>query len=309
MNGLRRGTIHLFSIFGIDLYLHWSWFLVAAFEISDRASSYSSPVWNALEYLTLFFIVMLHEYGHALACRQVGGQADRIVLWPLGGVAYVNPPMRPGATLWSIAAGPLVNVALAPILVGLALIAKPLGWAQELPNAYAFIRAVAAIDIGLFVFNMLPVYPLDGGKILWSLLWFVMGRARSLMVATVVGFIGAAGLIVMAFASGSAWLGILCAFLLLNCWTGMKAALVLSRRARLPRRQEFACPSCKSAPLIGAFWVCPRCRSKFDTFASNAVCPGCGVAFGATACLDCGKRNPIGQWAPGLVVNSEVPVK
>ena len=231
MNGLRRGTIHLFSIFGIDLYLHWSWFLVAAFEISDRASRYSSPLWNILEYLALFFIVMLHEYGHALACRQVGGQADRIVLWPLGGVAYVNPPMRPGATLWSIAAGPLVNVALAPILVGLALIARPLGWAQELPNAYAFIRAVAAIDIGLFVFNMLPVYPLDGGKILWSVLWFVMGRARSLMVATVVGFVGAAGLIVLAFASGSAWLGILCAFLLLNCWTGNEsgAGIVASR--------------------------------------------------------------------------------
>ena len=49
---------------------------------------------------------MLHEFGHALACRQVGGQADLIVLWPLGGVAYVNPPPRPGALLWSIAAGP-----------------------------------------------------------------------------------------------------------------------------------------------------------------------------------------------------------
>jgi Zn-dependent protease len=310
MNELRRGTIHLFSIFGIDLYLHWSWFLVAAFEISDRASRYSSPVWNILEYLALFFIVMLHEYGHALACRQVGGQADRIVLWPLGGVAYVNPPMRPGATLWSIAAGPLVNVVLAPILVGLALIARPLGWAQELPNAYAFIQAVAAIDIGLFVFNMLPVYPLDGGKILWSLLWFVMGRARSLMVATVIGFIGAAGLIVLAFTSGSAWLGIMCAFLLLNCWTGMKAALALSRRASLPRRHEFACPSCKSAPLIGAFWVCPRCGNKFDTFASNAVCPGCGAAFASTGCLECGSSNPMGQWiAPGQVVTSEVLAK
>src|SRR5215469_9585140 len=118
MNGLRQGTIHLFRVFGIDLYLHWSWFLVAAFEISDRASRYSAPQWYILEYLALFVIVMLHEYGHALACRQVGGKADRIVLWPLGGVAYVNPPARPGATLWSIAAGPLVNVALAPILVG-----------------------------------------------------------------------------------------------------------------------------------------------------------------------------------------------
>ena len=57
-----------------------------------------------------------HEFGHALACRQVGGSANQIILWPLGGVAYVNPPQRPGATLWSIAAGPLVNVALLPVL-------------------------------------------------------------------------------------------------------------------------------------------------------------------------------------------------
>jgi len=310
MNGLRRGTIHLFRFSGIDLYLHWSWFLVAAFEISDRASRYSSPLWNILEYLALFVIVMLHEYGHALACRQVGGQADRIVLWPLGGVAYVNPPARPGATLWSIAAGPLVNVALAPILVGLALTAKPLGWAVEMPNAYGFIRAVAAIDVGLFIFNMLPVYPLDGGKILWSLLWFVMGRARSLMVATVIGLIGGAGLIVLAFRSQSTWLGILCAFLLLNCWSGLKAALALSRRDSGPRRQGFACPACKSAPLAGAYWVCPRCRHKFDSFAANAICPGCGAAFASTACLDCGKSNPMGQWmAPTLVVPSEVPAK
>ena len=85
---------------------------------SAAAGGYSSLVWNVLEYLALFAIVLLHEFGHALACRQVGGKANQIVLWPLGGVAYVAPPPRPGATLWSIAAGPLVNVALAPVLIG-----------------------------------------------------------------------------------------------------------------------------------------------------------------------------------------------
>src|SRR5438477_7968109 len=82
---------------------------------SDVCSS-DLPVWGVLEYLSLFVIVLIHEFGHALACRQVGGVANRIVLWPLGGVAFVNPPRRPGAYLWSIAAGPLVNVALIPIL-------------------------------------------------------------------------------------------------------------------------------------------------------------------------------------------------
>src|SRR6058998_4208816 len=112
MTSIRQGSIHLFRIAGVDVFLHWSWFLVAAFEISGRTRTYSSLSWNILEYLALFSIVLLHEYGHALACRQVGGIANRIVLWPLGGVAYVDPPPRPGATLWSIAAGPLVNVVL-----------------------------------------------------------------------------------------------------------------------------------------------------------------------------------------------------
>ena len=114
-----QGSIRLFRFSGIDVFLHWSWFLVAFYEIQRGGiGHYSSVTWAVLEYLALFLIVTLHEFGHALACRQVGGQANQIVLWPLGGVAYVNPPQRPGATLWCIAAGPLVNVVLAPIVMG-----------------------------------------------------------------------------------------------------------------------------------------------------------------------------------------------
>ena len=120
----------------------WSWFLVAAFEINNRAKSYSSLTWNVLEYLALFLIVMLHEYGHALACRQVGGTANHIVLWPLGGVAYVNPPPRPGAMLWSIAAGPLANVALLALVSLLGTVNRSLGLAGTMPNAHLFLRAL-----------------------------------------------------------------------------------------------------------------------------------------------------------------------
>ena len=124
MPSTRQGSIRLFRFAGIDLFLHWSWFLVAVYEIQSRAGSYSSITWNVLEYLALFLIVMLHQFGHALACRQVGGRANQIVLWPLGGVAYVDPPPRPGATLWSIAAGPLVNVALMPVFYGLIVMGR-----------------------------------------------------------------------------------------------------------------------------------------------------------------------------------------
>src|SRR5947207_8525156 len=142
----RQGTIRLFQFAGVNVFLHWSWFLVAIYEINGSAWRYSSITWNILEYLSLFLIVLLHEFGHALACRQVGGRADQIVLWPLGGVAYVDPPPRPGATLWSIAAGPLVNVALLPILTVAAVLAHNSGLADTMPNAAVFVIDICIIN-------------------------------------------------------------------------------------------------------------------------------------------------------------------
>lgn len=296
MNRLRQGSIRLFRFAGIDLFLHWSWFLVAAFEVGNRTNAYSSLTWNALEYLALFVIVMFHEYGHALACRQVGGMSNQIVLWPLGGVAYVNPPPRPGATLWSIAAGPLVNVALVPILWTLGTTSRSLGWAVTMPNFHALLQAIWIINLSLLIFNMLPVYPLDGGQILRSLLWFVLGRARSLMVATILGFIGMAGFIALALYLHSPWLGILAVFILMNCMTGLKSAQALSRIAKLPRHDGFVCPSCKAAPPVGELWMCNQCQQSFDTFRTQSVCPHCTAQFAITACLDCGRWHPISEW-------------
>ena len=293
---MRQGSIHLFRVAGIDLFLHWSWFLVAALEIAGRSGLYSSVAWNVLEYLALFLIVLLHEFGHALACRQVGGTANRIMLWPLGGVAYVDPPQRPGAMLWSIAAGPLVNVALLPVLYGAFLLVQSQGWAQSAPDDYHLINAVLFIDAGLLVFNILPIYPLDGGQILRSLLWFLLGRGRSLAATTVVGFIGIAGFAVLALWSRSVWLLLISGYMLINCWGGLKAALVFMRQEKLPRRGGFACPSCRTAPPLGEHWRCAQCSRPFDTFATGAVCPHCGARFDTTMCLDCMKPHPMQEW-------------
>ncbi len=151
--------------------------------------------WNIL---SLFLIVLIHEFGHQLACRSVGGKTHDIVLWFLGGVAYVSPPQRPGAQLWSIAAGPLVNVALIPVFSVLVSVSSHLGWYDTNPDLYNLIHNVWWINVGLLIFNMMPVYPLDGGQILRSLLWFPFGRANSLLVATIIGFIGVAGLLLLA---------------------------------------------------------------------------------------------------------------
>jgi Zn-dependent protease len=290
-------SLHLFNFKGIDVFIHWSWFLVAIFEIDSRAGIYSSVSWNVLEYLALFLIVMLHEFGHALACRQVGGTANRIVLWPLGGIAYVQPPQRPGATLWSIAAGPLVNVVLMPILMVLVMTGSVFGWSRALPDIRIFLVTLALINGVLLGFNLLPIYPLDGGQILRSLLWFWVGRARSLMVASVIGMVGVAGLFFYSYRTRSVWNAAVSAFILIYCWGGLRRAQALSRVARAPRRDGFTCPSCRAAPPLGPYWLCSRCRKPFDTFQGEAVCPHCQTRFPKTSCPECGSANPIGNWA------------
>lgn len=310
-----QGSIHLFKVAGIDLYLHWSWFVVALFEIQSRRGRYSSVAWNVLEYLALFFIVLLHEFGHAMACRQVGGAANRILLWPFGGVAYVNPPQRAGATLWSIAAGPLVNVALFPVLLGVYSFAKTQGLAQSSHDLYAFLWTIFWINVGLLVFNLLPVYPLDGGQILRSLLWFIVGRARSLLAVTILSFIGIAGLIGLAVWRHSVWTAAIAVFMLMNCWGGLQHARALLRIAKLPRRAGFACPSCRSAPPLGTHWRCAQCGQGFDTFETGGVCPNCSAAYSTTMCMDCGESRAIQEWivdpvaASGVVMGGSTVVR
>jgi Zn-dependent protease len=232
------GTIRLFKFSGITVYLHFSWFLIAAYEFSRRTGVYSSMVWAAFEYLALFAIVLLHEFGHSLACRQTGGVADRIVLWPLGGIAFVNPPRRPGAMLWSIAAGPLVNVILLPIL-SIALTLSRIG--LDDPGDFGlFLYHVWWINLGLLIFNILPVYPLDGGQILRALLWFPLGEIRSLQIASVIGLVGSIGLAGLMLLLGTPifWTAIMSLFLISRAiagWQYAKALVVEEEATRAAR--------------------------------------------------------------------------
>jgi hypothetical protein len=97
----------------------------------------------------------------------------------------------------------------------------------------------------------------------------------------------------------SVWFGAISVFMLMNCWGGLKHAQGLLRLAKLPRREGFACPSCRTAPPIGAYWKCGQCEQPFDTFQSRAVCPHCAAQFATTVCLDCGEQRPLQEWIVG----------
>lgn len=300
MIATQQGSLKLFRFFGIQVYLHWSWFFVALYEVQSRKGSYSSIAWNVAEYIALFLIVLLHEFGHSLACRQVGGKSDTIVLWPFGGIAFVRPPPRPAAELWSIAAGPLVNVVLFPILWALVRLGAAQGWADNAPDLFHFLRAVWFTNFGLLLFNILPIYPLDGGQIFRSLLWFLLGRVRSLFIATVVGFFGivAALFYLLLYQQAfSLWTLLMAFFLFQQCWAGFRYARALQALERAPRHADFSCPICQTAPPLGATYACSRCNTAFDPFTTSGQCPHCANTVATIPCLHCGTPSSLEKWA------------
>ena len=230
--GFSNGSFRLFRLFGITVYLHWSWLVYAYIRISANMTfkEYQHPGWYVLDFLTIFAIVLTHEFGHSLACRSVGGQADTIMLWPLGGVAFVNPPMRPGAMLWSIFAGPMVNMILVPFTMGLATL---VGASWPWSDLATYADTVMRVNLWLMIFNLLPIYPLDGGQILQSLLWFVLGYVRSLLAVSVVGLVGAAALVGLALKFELGIMAYVIAFFI-----GSQALLGFQRAQAMARHQQ-----------------------------------------------------------------------
>jgi Zn-dependent protease len=153
--------------------------------------------------LVLFGIVLLHEFGHCFASRWVGGSPHEILIWPLGGLAFADAPPRPWATFITVLGGPLVNVLIC-LVTGAVLVM--LGRGDMLPlnlfdvGHHAFWRYsgsvyyagwIFTISWALLLFNVWPVYPLDGAQLVQSLLWVKIGYYRSMYFASVTGLVGA----------------------------------------------------------------------------------------------------------------------
>jgi uncharacterized protein (TIGR03067 family) len=310
---IQGGSIRLFRVAGIDVFLHWSWFFFAFLRLQPTRAGdpfdfvrYDSQLWYVVEYVGLFGLVLLHEFGHVLACRSVGGIANRIVLWPLGGIAFVEPPPRPLAAFWTIAAGPLVNALLLAPTLGFWMACHAAGLQDTAPDLFRFAVAVAWINGYLLLFNLLPLYPLDGGQMLQALLWPVLGRARSLLAATAVGVLTALGMLTFAIVARSPVWGIMAGFGLLFCLIGIQGARALTRMLDAPRRKGVACPVCGAAPPAGEFWACLRCWARLDVFAAGGTCPNCSTPLASVFCPECGRFRPYPEWHP-QAIPSEAP--
>jgi len=206
---LLTGSVPLFTAFGIRVRAH-AMLLVAMVLILLFGWGAPIPFLDrVISSAALFGIVLLHEFGHCFACRYVRGTADEIIMHPLGGVALAQPPRHPWPTFVTVAGGPLVNVLICAVTATILWIffrgfpLNPLnpGFPNLNPDdVHAFVTWgrwiwwIHATSWMLLVFNLLPIYPLDGGQIAQTLFWPKFGYYRSMMFSCVVGMI-ASGLV------------------------------------------------------------------------------------------------------------------
>lgn len=216
-----------FRLLGIDVKVHWSFVLVLAFGAfiygTGPAGWLVGGLYGALTILLLFVFVTMHEYGHALAARRFGIGTRSILLLPIGGVANLERiPEKPGQEIAIVAAGPLVNVVLAILLLPVALFLgqgnaqgvfnfNAMGANIQNPGLANLVIFLFSTNLLLALFNLLPAFPLDGGRLLRALLAYTMPYTRATQVAVGVGrlmavmmavfgiFSGGIGLLLIAF--------------------------------------------------------------------------------------------------------------
>lgn len=262
-----RGSLKLFTWFGIPVHLHWTFgfillyaFYLGAFE----GNGLISIVWFIGLFASLFTCVLLHEYGHALTARQYDVETQDIILTPIGGIARLEKmPEKPRQEFLVAIAGPLVNVVIAAVLLlSCWIFLKPELWeliiwtvkqyfqplydffsalftgdwaalsaqfsgdrlppedAEEMAdivNGYGlsdnsllfYLPILIVINIMLVLFNLVPAFPMDGGRIFRALLAMRIGRPRATRVASIVGQVIAGIFVLYGLTSGQITLALI----------------------------------------------------------------------------------------------------
>lgn len=231
-------SIKLGRIFGIDIKMHLT-FLLIVFWGAFNYGGNAGPLYGVMVTLALFTLVLLHELGHSLAALGFGISVRDITLLPIGGVARLERmPEKPLHELVVALAGPMVNVVLAlillPIVVGL-MIGRPISFDVSLirePGLLGLSTFLLTANITLVVFNMLPAFPLDGGRVFRALLGFFTNYYQATQIAVTVGRIFAIGLGVFAFLTRPPqyWLIIIALFIL---FAGGQEGLAVAARSKL----------------------------------------------------------------------------
>jgi len=200
-----RGSFQIAKFFGIPVQIHWTFGLIFVWVlyVGFRENwDWASIAWSAMFVLALFVCVVMHEFGHALTARKYGVNTRDIILSPIGGVARLDRlPEKPMQEFYVAIAGPLVNVGIMAILSPYLLLVTSDQRAQLFSifnnSNNVFVRDLTPVDFFVFgliflngmlaVFNLLPAFPMDGGRVLRALLSIRLGRMRATRIAAYTG--------------------------------------------------------------------------------------------------------------------------
>lgn len=199
-----RWSVKIAKIAGIEVRIHLTFLLLLAWiGISYYQSGGRDAAIEGVGFvLSVFACVLLHEFGHALAAKIYGIETPDITLLPIGGVARLQRmPDKPSQELVVAIAGPLVNVVIAGILFAVLGSGFDLVQAANMadPKASTLLAKLAFVNVALVIFNLIPAFPMDGGRVLRALLAMVMPHARATLIAARIGqglafFLGFIGL-------------------------------------------------------------------------------------------------------------------
>jgi stage IV sporulation protein FB len=206
-------------ILGSEIRIHGLFLVLVAVMVGSSflRDDTGLALWQALVYGTMFSMILLHEFGHALAARLFGIRTPRITLHVMGGIAELDGRPRGSLAEFTVAfAGPLVNLVLAVVLF--------LGgfWQgnKAPPHTFdGFMETLLLVNVALFIFNLIPAFPMDGGRILKALIQIVTGERIALTVSVVMGQVLAVGFIGYAVLHLQVLLGVVGFFLFLMAAT------------------------------------------------------------------------------------------
>jgi len=191
--GSRTDRIQIASVMGIPIYLHFSWLIIFGLIVWTLSTGYfpaqypdlpAASYWaKGLVASLLFFVsILLHELGHAVVALRHGLRTRSITLFIFGGIGQLEKDPRDGAAeFWMAAAGPVVSLALAGLFYMCAILPF-VG-----PSVAAVAKYVALINLVLALFNLVPAFPMDGGRLLSGALWGSLGKARATRIASGAG--------------------------------------------------------------------------------------------------------------------------
>jgi Zn-dependent protease len=277
--------IPLGRYFGINVRLHFT-FLIYAFW---RVQEYHNLVLGLAFVGGLYVCILLHEFGHALAARWCDGDATDILLWPLGGLAFVRPAFNPTAHLITTVAGPFVTLVLWLGLAGLATVLGRLGMVPV--GVLVFLWGLSGYNLFLLLFNLIPAFPMDGGRILRDTLWHWMSAEKATRIAVwvsrVIAVVGAA----VSIATGQFFLLLFPAFIFLQTMHEQQIVAIESsgtysfslrerlRRGRKQRTFRRAVESRRREEEGSAFHRCATCgiTEIEDPAMEFRVCPDCSA--------------------------------